>query len=49
MSSTVRRCTFCGQNAQYAYTANFRVGGTSGGMRLLFGEWGEVGESMVPI
>jgi len=49
MSANVRRCTLCGQDAQYMYTANFRVGGTSGGMKLLFGEWAELGESMVPM
>jgi hypothetical protein len=27
----------------------FRVGGTSGGWKLLFGEWAEVGEDMLPL
>ena len=49
MSGNIRKCTFCGQNAQYIYTANFRIGGTSGGMKLLFGEWAELGESMIPM
>jgi hypothetical protein len=49
MSGNIRKCTFCGQNAQYIYTANFRIGGTSGGMKLLFGEWAELGETMIPI
>jgi len=49
MSENVRRCTFCGQNAQYVYTAEFRVGGTSGGIKLLIGEWGELGEKMIPM
>ncbi len=31
------------------YTAQFRVGGTSGGMKLLFGEWAELGENMIPM
>lgn len=26
----------------------FRVGGTSGGWKLLFGEWAELGEQMLP-
>jgi hypothetical protein len=26
-----------------------RVGGTSGGMKLLFGEWAEVGEGMLSL
>ncbi len=38
-----------GQNAQYVYTAEFRVGGTSGGVKLLIGEWGELGESKIPM
>jgi RNase P subunit RPR2 len=49
MSGITRRCSNCGQNAQYVYTAEFRVGGTSGGMKLLFGEWAELGEKMIPL
>jgi hypothetical protein len=49
MSGNVRKCSYCGQNAQYVYTAKFRVGGTSGGVKLLIGEWGELGETMVPM
>ena len=49
MSANIRKCSLCGQNAQYVYTAKFRVGGTSGGIKLLIGEWGELGESMIPM
>ena len=49
MSGNIRKCSFCGQNAQFVYTAQFRVGGTSGGARLLLGEWAELGESMIPM
>ena len=42
MSANIRKCSSCGQNAQYVYTANFRTGGTSGGMKLLLGEWAEL-------
>jgi len=49
MSGNIRKCSFCGENAQFVYTANFRTGGTSGGMKLLFGEWAELGESMIPM
>jgi hypothetical protein len=49
MSGNIRKCTFCGQDAQYVYTAKFRVGGTSGGMKLLLGEWAELGETMIPM
>ena len=49
MTDATRKCSGCGQIAKYMYTANFRIGGTSGGMKLLFGEWAEVGEQMVPM
>jgi hypothetical protein len=49
MSANIRKCSSCEQSAQYVYTANFRTGGTSGGMKLLFGEWAEVGETMIPM
>jgi len=47
VSGNIRKCSFCGQNAQYIYTAEFRVGGTSGGAKLFFGEWAELGEKMI--
>jgi hypothetical protein len=43
-----KTCT-CGATIQFAETASFRVGGTSGGWKLLFGEWAELGESMIPL
>jgi predicted RNA-binding Zn-ribbon protein involved in translation (DUF1610 family) len=49
MSGNIRKCSYCGQNAQFVYTAQFRVGGTSGGAKLILGEWAELGESMVPM
>jgi predicted RNA-binding Zn-ribbon protein involved in translation (DUF1610 family) len=49
MSGNIRKCTACGENAQYIYTAEFRIGGTSGGMKLIFGEWAELSESMIPM
>jgi hypothetical protein len=49
MSGNIRKCSVCGQNAQFVYSAQFRVGGTSGGMKLLLGEWAELGESMIPM
>ncbi len=30
-------------------TEQFRIGGTSGGWKLLFGEWAELGETMMPL
>jgi hypothetical protein len=34
---------------QFAERAEFRIGGTSGGWKLLFGEWAELGETMIPM
>ena len=49
VSGNVGKCSYCGKNAQFVYTAQFRVGGTSGGIKLLLGEWAELGESMIPM
>lgn len=49
MSGKIRKCSYCGQDAQYVFTARFRSGGTSGGIKLLIGEWGELGEEMIPM
>ena len=49
MTENTKKCSSCGQTARYAYTANFRIGGASGGWKLLFGEWAEVGEEMIPM
>jgi hypothetical protein len=49
LSANTRKCSYCGQNAQYVYTAEFRVGGTSGGAKLFFGDWAELGEKMIPM
>jgi len=32
-----------------AGAAPFRIGGTSGGWKLVFGEWAELGEQMLPL
>ncbi len=34
---------------QFAGENSFRIGGTSGGWKLLFGEWAELGENMIPL
>ena len=39
----------CGTVMRFAYTADFRVGGTSGSWKLLLGELAEVGENMFPL
>jgi hypothetical protein len=41
-------CLACGGALQSLGVEEFRVGGTSGGWKLLFGEWAEVGEGMLP-
>jgi hypothetical protein len=49
MAENTRKCTSCGGNAQFVYTVQFRIGGTSGGWKLVFGEWAELGEEMIPM
>jgi predicted RNA-binding Zn-ribbon protein involved in translation (DUF1610 family) len=49
VESEVKKCHSCGVEMQFAEKASFRVGGTSGGWKLLFGEWAELGESMIPL
>ncbi len=46
--NAVKNCT-CGAVVEFAEKASFRVGGTSGPWKLLFGEWAELGESMIPL
>lgn len=41
-------CLRCGGTLQSMGVEQFRVGGTSGGWKLLFGEWAELGEQMLP-
>ena len=42
-------CLRCGGPMTSMGVEEFRVGGTSGGWKLLFGEWAEVGEDMLPL
>lgn len=42
-------CLRCGGTLQSMGVEQFRVGGTSGGWKLLFGEWAELGEQMLPL
>jgi hypothetical protein len=37
-------CLRCGSPIQSMGIEEFRVGGTTGGWKLLFGEWAELGE-----
>lgn len=42
-------CLRCQGPLISAGVAQFRTGGTSGGWKLLFGEWAELGEGMLPM
>lgn len=44
----VKKCLSCNEEMRFAGKAPFRIGGTSGGWKLLFGEWAELGEEMLP-
>jgi len=41
------RCIACHNAMRSIGVEPFRVGGTSGGWKLLFGEWAELGEDML--
>ncbi len=43
------QCLRCGADLYELGAADIRVGGTSGGWKLLFGEWAELGEDMVSL
>ena len=49
MPADPNACLRCGTALQSIGTEDFRVGGTSGGWKLLFGEWAEVGEDMLTL
>jgi hypothetical protein len=42
-------CLRCGTELQAMGVEEFRTGGTSGGWKLLFGEWAELGEDKMPL
>ena len=43
------QCLRCGSPIQSMGVEKFRVGGTTGGWKLLFGEWAELGEGMLDL
>jgi DNA-directed RNA polymerase subunit RPC12/RpoP len=43
------RCTRCDVELRDLGSAEFRIGGTKGGSKLLFGRWAELGEDMVEL
>ena len=42
-------CVRCGGPLQSEGLREIRVGGTTGGWKLLFGEWAELGEGMIQL
>jgi hypothetical protein len=42
-------CLRCGGTLESMGVEKFRSGGTTGGWKLLFGEWAELGEDMIPL
>ena len=40
-------CLRCGVALKAVGIESFRVGGTSGGWKMIFGEWAELGEGMI--
>jgi hypothetical protein len=42
-------CLRCGARLDSMGVEEFRVGGTTGGWKLLFGEWAELGEGMLKL
>jgi len=46
---TADLCLRCGGPIQSMGIEEFRVGGSTGGWKLLFGEWAELGEGMLKL
>jgi hypothetical protein len=42
-------CVRCGSPTESLGVERFRTGGTTGGWKLLFGEWAELGEDMLDL
>ena len=49
MTADPNACLRCGFQLKEIGVEKFRVGGTSGGWKLLVGEWAEVGEEMLSL
>jgi hypothetical protein len=49
MATDPNACLRCGGPLKSIGIEQFRVGGTSGGWKLLFGEWAELGEEMLSL
>ena len=48
-NSAADKCLRCGGALTSMGVEQFRVGGTTGGWKLLFGEWSELGENMLAL
>lgn len=42
------KCSVCGEEMVSSVKAQFRIGGTGGTWKLIFSEWAELGEKMIP-
>jgi hypothetical protein len=49
MSNDPNACLRCGAELRSIGVEQFRVGGSSGGWKLLFGEWAELGEGLLSL
>jgi len=46
-SQSTDACLRCGQALESVGVEHFRTGGTSGGWKMVFGEWAELGEQVL--
>lgn len=49
MATDPNACLRCGAQLQSIGQEEFRIGGTSGGWKMLFGEWAELSEELLPL
>ena len=42
------KCSVCGEEMVSSVKAQFRIGDTGGTWKLIFSEWAELGEKMIP-
>lgn len=49
MTADPNACLRCGAPLESIGVEQFRVGGTSGGWKLLMGEWAELGEGLLSL
>ena len=49
MATDPNGCLRCGNALRSIGVEQFRIGGSSGGWKLLFGEWAELGEELLSL